>query len=278
MEQREREDLLAIAVDAARRAGHLLVEARGRQPQAVSTKSSRTDMVTDVDRASEALIVAAITDGRPDDAIVGEEGSRREGSTGVSWTIDPLDGTTNYLYGIPAFGVSIAAEVGGETVVAVVHDPNRHETFSAVRGSGESCNGELVAVTDCHELGVALAGTGFSYEAPRRAEQARLLETVLPAVRDIRRVGAAALDLCWVAAGRLDAFFESGLQPWDRAAGELIASEAGAVVWELEVEPSPRLLTVASAPGIAAPLDRLLRHASRTAGRGVFRATRARPR
>ena len=206
------------------------MEGAGRVRTTVETKSTRTDMVTEMDRSSERLLVGVLQAARPDDAVLGEEGSASAGTSGVRWVVDPLDGTTNYLYGIPAWAVSVAAEVDGVSVVGVVHDPVHAETFTAVRGEGAWCNGAVLRVEGAADLATSLVGTGFSYDAARRGEQAALLARVLPSVRDIRRAGAAAMDLCWVALGRLDAFYERGLAPWDWAAGSLVAEEAGAVV------------------------------------------------
>jgi fructose-1,6-bisphosphatase/inositol monophosphatase family enzyme len=244
--------LLDLAVDLARRAGALLVDGQPRERTVVETKSSRTDMVTEMDAAAERLIVEGLRAARPADAILGEEGGEREGSSAVRWVVDPLDGTTNYLYGHPNFAVSIAAEVEGTTVVGVVLAPALDELFSAVRGSGARCNGAPISASDKAELATALIATGFSYQPEERREQARVLEHVLPRVRDVRRIGSAALDLCWVACGRFDGFYERGLQPWDLAAGELIAKEAGAVVTGGVGN------VVATAPGIAAEFRALL--------------------
>src|SRR4051794_10535137 len=194
----------------------------------VSTKSTATDMVTEMDHASEALIVAGLERLRPDDGILGEEGHDRTGTSGVRWVVDPLDGTTNYLYGFPSFAVSIAAQVEGRSVVGVVRDPVHDETFTAVIGRGSFVNGRPLSVTGAPSLATALVGTGFGYDRARRALQSEVLRHVLPNVRDIRRAGAAAIDVCWVAAGRLDAFYELGLAPWDWAAASLVAAEAGA--------------------------------------------------
>jgi myo-inositol-1(or 4)-monophosphatase len=222
--------LLGLAVDLARQAGTLLIEGLQRSRTEVHTKSSRTDMVTEMDLASQASIVDGLQRARPHDAVLGEEGAARDGTSGVRWVIDPLDGTTNYLYGFPSFAVSIAAELEGRAVVGVVHDPLHTETFTAIAGRGARRNGQRLAVGGATELATALVGTGFAYQAETRARQAAVLTRVLPSVRDIRRAGAAALDLCWVACRRLDAFYERGLAPWDRAAGGLVAAEAGAFV------------------------------------------------
>jgi myo-inositol-1(or 4)-monophosphatase len=220
----------------------------------VSTKSSPTDMVTEMDRAAEAHVDRVLAERRPDDALLGEEGTVRSGTSGIRWIVDPLDGTTNYLFGLPIYAVSVAAEADGQVVVGVVADPSRDETWTAVAGRGSTCNGRLLRLAGAaRPLSSALVATGFSYSRERRAAQAELLATVLPAVRDIRRLGAAALDLCWVASGRYDAFFERGLAPWDRAAGALIAAEAGAGVADLA---DGTLL--AAAPGLLSPLRRLI--------------------
>jgi myo-inositol-1(or 4)-monophosphatase len=252
------ETLLELAVDMAGRAGRLLLEEAPERADDVSTKSSRTDMVTAVDRASEALIVGTIEKERPDDGILGEEGSARTGTSGVRWVIDPLDGTTNYLYGYPVFAVSIGIEVDGSVRAGVVTDPSRDETFTAVAGQGARCNGRPIAVSGKDDLATALVGTGFAYAPDARGRQAAWLTRVLPTVRDIRRAGAASLDLCWVACGRLDAFYEQGLSPWDIAAGALIATEAGAEVTDFEGGPPRPGSVVAANPAIAAPLRSLL--------------------
>ena len=176
----------------------------------------------------------------------------------MRWFIDPIDGTTNYLYGLSGFGVSIAAEVNGEGAVGVVSDPLRGDLYSATRGAGATLNGSRIRVSAQADLSTALVGTGFSYDRFRRARQAEVLTAVLPEVRDIRRFGAASLDLCLVAAGRLDAYYERGLSPWDYAAGVLIASEAGARLGDLDGGPPSTAFTLASAVGIFDPLRDLL--------------------
>lgn len=226
--------LLDLAVDIARDAGALLLDGWADVRTTVETKSTRTDMVTEMDRASERLIASALRAARPDDAVLGEEGTSSSGSTGVRWVVDPLDGTTNYLYGFPTWAVSIAAEVDGSAVVGVVHDPVHGETFTAVRGEGAWCNRAPLRVEGAVDLATALVATGFSYDAARRATQGATVAHVLPAVRDVRRAGAAALDFCWVALGRVDAYYESDVMPWDRAAGALVATEAGAAVGVLD--------------------------------------------
>lgn len=220
-------DLLAIAVDVAREAGALLRERAGTAHLA-GTKSSPTDAVTEVDRASEQLILSRIRTARPDDSVLGEEGASIEGTTGLRWVVDPLDGTVNYLYEHPTgWSISLAVEDEAGPLAGVVYDPARDETFTAARGRGALCNGRPITVSACSAAKDALIGTGFSYQSSRREEQARLLVGVLPRIRDIRRAGSAALDLCWVACGRLDGFYEMMLGPWDYAAGSLIVREAG---------------------------------------------------
>ncbi len=258
--------LLALAVDAARAAGALLLELRGRVHSTVATKSTATDMVSEADRASERLIVARLRAARPDDAVLGEEGGAQggarggtgRGASGVRWVIDPLDGTTNYLYGLPAFVVSIGGEVGGVPTVGVVYDPTRDELFTAIAGGGAYRDGRPIAVSGHTDLATALVGTGFAYEADQRAEQGRVVARVLPRVRDIRRSGAAAHDLCNVACGRLDAFYERGLQPWDLAAGELIVREAGGATGAIDGGPVAAGSVVAATPAILEPLRALL--------------------
>ena len=255
------DELLALATRLAADAGALLLEGLTRSRITVATKSSPTDVVTAFDRSSERLITDGLRLARPGDAILGEEGTDETGTTGVRWLVDPLDGTVNFLYGLPVFAVSIAAEVDGTVEVGVVAVPAHAETFTAVRGRGAWLDGARLRCTEATELTEALVGTGFSYRPERRVVQARMLATVLPAVRDIRRAGAAAVDLCWVGAGRLDAFYEHGLQPWDLAAGALVAAEAGAVVGDLDGGRPSSQLTIAAAPGIATAFCDLLRRA-----------------
>lgn len=193
-------------------------------------KSSPTDLVTEFDRWSERTIVEAITTRRPDDGFLGEEGASIEGSSGVTWLIDPIDGTTNFVYDLPGCSVSIAAASGGVVTAGVVHDLVRGERFRATLGGGATRDHRPITTSDRADLATALVATGFSYDAERRRAQATTLVHLLPAVRDIRRLGGAAVDLCALACGRVDAYYERGLSPWDSAAGALIAAEAGAVI------------------------------------------------
>ncbi len=224
--------LLDVAWYSGRLAGDMLLAGASAQLR-VTTKSSSTDVVTQMDTAAERLVAETVLDRRPDDGFLGEEGAARVGSTGVRWIVDPLDGTVNYLYGLPGWAVSIAAEVDGEVEAAVVDVPRLAETFVAVRGAGSFVVSETqvrrLQRSTPRDLGRCLVATGFGYAAQRRAAQARVLDLVLPSVRDIRRAGAAAVDLCWAGAGRVDCYYERGLNPWDLAAGLLVATEAGLV-------------------------------------------------
>jgi myo-inositol-1(or 4)-monophosphatase len=252
-------ELRRLATDVASEAGELLLGLVHETRTDVTTKSTGTDMVSEMDRASEDLIVSRILAARPDDAVVGEEGAHRPGSTPVRWVVDPLDGTTNYLYRLPGWSVSVGAEVDGAPAVGAVVVPSHGDTFSAATGLGATCNGRPVRLAPRPPpIAEALVGTGFAYDPRVRAQQAAFLVDLLPRVRDVRRVGAAAADLCALADGRLDAYFESGLAPWDRCAGGVIAREAGAVVEEIEDHPLPGLLTVATHPGIRDEFRQLL--------------------
>lgn len=261
-------ELATLAADIAEDAAGLVQDRRtGRFRSA--TKTSATDLVTDVDRVAEARIVARLSDARPDDGVNGEEGASRRGISGVVWHIDPIDGTTNFVYGLPGYAVSIAAQVDHAVVAGAVVDAMRAETFTAWQGGGARCNGEPIRCTSETDLSQALVATGFSYLPDRRARQAEVLTRVLPAVRDIRRLGAASTDLCAVACGRVDAFYERGLQRWDDAAGCLIAVEAGAVVGDLTSPGDPERgadadglrFTLAATPDVFRALRDLLRAA-----------------
>jgi myo-inositol-1(or 4)-monophosphatase len=223
-------ELADLAIRAATRAGERLAELAPRHRdlgEAAISKSSQSDVVTTADLESEAIIMEILLGERPDDAVLAEESSGRRGTSPVTWIVDPLDGTTNFVYGFGSFAVSIAARDGDRVVAGVVHDPIANETFVAALGAGATRNGVPLVPNQPPSLAMALVGTGFGYRPSQRAAQGRLLPALLPAVRDIRRGGSAALDCCSVAAGRLDAYFEAGLSPWDFAAGLLIATEAG---------------------------------------------------
>ena len=249
--------LLDLATDLARRAGALALEMRAGV-ETLETKSSPTDVVTAADQAVERLLSEAIRQARPDDGLLGEEGASDEGTSGLRWVIDPIDGTVNYLYGIPHWAVSIGVEDAEGTVAGVVLDPSKGELWQAVRGSGSTLNGRPLRCSSVTALDQALVATGFGYDARRRSAQASLLPTMLPAVRDIRRIGAGALDLCAVAAGRVDGYYEQGLSPWDLSAGRLIATEAGARVEGLHGRVAAHALVLAAAPGVFAALHDLL--------------------
>ncbi|GGS51776.1 putative inositol-1-monophosphatase SuhB [Streptomyces daghestanicus] len=256
-------ELLEIAREAARRAGELLRDGRPADLAVAATKSSPIDVVTEMDIAAEKLITTCIADRRPDDGFLGEEGAASPGTSGVRWVIDPLDGTVNYLYGLPTWSVSIAAEQDGETVVGVVAVPMRGETFHAVRGGGAHATGawpgeRRLACRPAPPLDQALVSTGFNYVTAVRTHQAEVARQLIPRLRDVRRGGSAAIDLCDLAAGRLDGYYERGLHPWDRAAGDLIAREAGALTGGRPGERPTDDLTVAATPGVFEPLQRLL--------------------
>jgi myo-inositol-1(or 4)-monophosphatase len=209
----------------------------GRPPEGLDSKSSDTDMVSDADREAERSISELLAAERPEDGLLAEEGSSGAGKSGRRWIVDPLDGTVNFLYGLPAWAVSVALEDEHGLAAGVVFDPLREEMFRALRGGGAELNGRTLRVPSRGALERAMVATGFSYEAPRRERQAQVMARLLPRVRDIRRAGAAALDLAWLAAGRVDAFYERGLQHWDWAAGQLLVCEAGGVVEHLPGDP-----------------------------------------
>jgi len=261
---------MTVAIDAARAAGRQLIESFEGEATGVDAKSSHTDLVSDADRESETVIVSGIRWAFPEDAIVAEEGTLERGGSGRTWYIDPLDGTINYLYGVPHWAVVLCLADAEGALVGVVYDPVRDELFSAERGRGAwvSRGGgaprelRTTAVTD---LASALVATGFAYVKEDRQEQARILTRVLGEVRDLRRYGSAALDLSWVGAGRFDAYFESVDKPWDWMAGALIVREAGGRVTELPQARSGHPHIVASAPGVHDALVALLKRAVQVA-------------
>lgn len=247
-------ELAGAALRAGQAAAGLLADAVGRPRTQVEIKSSATDMVSEVDRGAEELVMGILAELRPDDGLLGEEGASKPGTTGIRWVVDPLDGTTNFLFGIPQFSVSIAAEIDERPVVGVVIDPSRQETWAARLGGGARCNGIPCRVASGRStLPTALVATGFGYASERRAWQARVAATVIPRVRDLRRFGSAALDLCWVAGGRVDAYYEWGLSPWDLSAGRVICNEAGG-----RVDVLPPHTVVAATPELFGPLVDLL--------------------
>ena len=247
------DELLAVAVSVAGEAAELARESRSAAIQDVGTKSTMTDVVTAADLAVEELVRSRLAASRPGEPVFGEETGGAAGEPGkVCWVVDPIDGTVNYLYGFPWYAVSLAAQVDGVSVAAAVVEPATGRTWTAVRGGGSWCDGVPLRVSAASRLELSLVATGFPYQAERRAKQAVGVAALLPKVRDIRRAGAASLDLCAVAAGWVDGYFEHGLSRWDWAGGALIAEEAGAVVRlpgasdELDED-----FTFCAAPGIA---------------------------
>lgn len=257
------DELLHLARDLALAAGR--EHAAGRHgPLHVQSKSSPTDLVSQVDRRAEEVIVRGLAAARPNDGVLAEEGSVAEGSSGVRWLIDPLDGTTNYVYGYPASSVSIAAEIGGVPQVGVVFDPSGGSPghlYEAVGGRGATRDGRPIAVRPHTALATALVATGFSYDAVQRGRQATALTHILPRIRDIRRAGSAALDLCRVADGQVDAYWELDLNPWDYAAGSVIARAAGAEVRMLPAAHGRGPAVVAAPPALLPALLGLLAEA-----------------
>jgi myo-inositol-1(or 4)-monophosphatase len=222
------EELLALAVEVAGEAAALVRERRADGVTVADTKSSAVDVVTEVDRASEDLVRRRLLAARPDDAILGEEGGSTDGGSGVRWIVDPIDGTVNFLYGVPHYAVSIAAEVDGSVVAGVVADVAHGTTYTATAGGGAHRDGVPLAVRGPAPMSERLVMTGFGYDAGLRGIQAAAVARMLPRVRDIRRLGSCALDLCHVGEGVADAYVEEGVSPWDHAAGALVAVEAGA--------------------------------------------------
>jgi len=224
----ETEEILELALTIARSAGELLMNRPASWE--LTSKTTAIDIATQMDHASEKLIVDAIQAARPDDGIIGEEGTSRVSRSGLTWVIDPVDGTVNYFYGLPGWNISIAVKDEIGTLVGVVHAPTLTSTWHATRTGGAFFNGVTVACNNPVELNRALVATGFAYEVSDRHNQIEIVNHLLPRIRDIRRIGAAATDLCMVATGMIDGYVETGLKEWDLAAGSLIAREAGAVV------------------------------------------------
>jgi myo-inositol-1(or 4)-monophosphatase len=239
------DELLDLALRVAREAGELVRSRREDGVRVAATKSSVTDVVTDADRASEALILQRVLTARPDDGILGEEGSDMSGSSGVRWIVDPIDGTVNYFLGLPQYAVSIGVEVGGAVEVGVVLNAATGDEYAAVRGRGATGNGRPIAVRQPRPLERAVVSTGFNYELAVRERQAAAVARLVVRVADIRRFGSCSLDLCALASGQSDGYVEEGCMPWDDAAGGLIAQEAGAVV-EVMAGASGRRLVVAA--------------------------------
>jgi myo-inositol-1(or 4)-monophosphatase len=256
--------LLDLAVATAREAATLVARGRATAAQHVDVKSSPVDVVTAVDTASEDLVVSRLLAARPDDGLLGEEGTARPGTSGVRWVIDPIDGTVNFLYDLPAYAVSIAAEVDGEVRAGVVLNVATGELFTATAGGGAHLvspgRPEPVRLTGSRPVSLeqTLVATGFGYRVEQRRAQGAVVAELLPRVRDIRRYGSSALDLCSVAAGRVDAYYELDLKPWDHAAGALIAAEAGLVVTGLPGSAFAQPMAIAVAESVAGPFVDLL--------------------
>jgi myo-inositol-1(or 4)-monophosphatase len=265
-------ELLALARAIAIEAGELAGRRRVEGVAVAATKSTVVDIVTEADREVEALIRDRILDARPDDGILGEEGGSTAGTSGITWVVDPIDGTVNYLYGIPHYAVSIAVvegdpdPTGWTDVAGCVHNPATGETFTAAVGEGAFCGTRAIQVSAPVDLGQALIATGFAYASATRAMQGELIARLLPRVRDIRRQGTASLDLCFVADGRVDAYFERTLSPWDHAAGAVIAREAGARVTGWGGSAPSRDLLIAAHPQMAELIETTLVELGQTPG------------
>lgn len=247
-------ELLEIAMDTARKAGELLIN----RPENfdINQKSSARDFATHMDHASEKLIVAALLNARPDDGIIGEEGATRESKSGITWVIDPIDGTVNYFYNLPGWNISIAAKDSEGVIVGVVFAPTLSSIWHAGRGQGAFLNNRPIRVSEVDSLPESLIATGFSYDSQERVRQAEKVAHLIPLVRDIRRIGAAAVDLCHVASGAVDGYFESGLKEWDLAAGGLIAREAGALVTGRGGAPAGGAMVIAAGANLHPLLSR----------------------
>jgi myo-inositol-1(or 4)-monophosphatase len=252
------QELLAVAVEVTRAAARLAADLRTEGVSGVATKSTATDVVTAADTATERYVRDALRRLRPGDMVLGEETGQSTGTGTVRWILDPIDGTVNYLYGIPQYAVSLAAEHDGVVVAGVVRHVVSGEEWTAVRGGGAYRDGYRLTGSAATDLSQALVATGFGYAADRRAHQAAVLARLMPRIRDIRRFGSAALDLCFAAEGRVDAYFEKGLNLWDHAAGGLIAAEAGLLVTGLAGAPPGPDLLLAAPPGIHAALHDVL--------------------
>jgi myo-inositol-1(or 4)-monophosphatase len=251
-------ELLGVARDAARAGAAELSGRFGHRQRGIQVKSSPTDLVSDADVAAEQAIRRVLREQAPEDAVLGEEGGETGGSGELRWVIDPLDGTINFLFNVPQFAVSVACEDRHGAVVGVVVDPLRDECFSATRSGVPECNGVPITASERQQLSTALVATGFAYDADIRAHQAAVLNRILPRVRDIRRAGAAALDLVWCASGRYDAYYERGVKVWDYAAGALIAARAGVTVPTLQASDDGPAGLLAAPPALLDELQRLV--------------------
>jgi myo-inositol-1(or 4)-monophosphatase len=255
----EARDLLALATEIAAEAAVVVERFAAERTYAIETKSSPTDLVTEADREAEALIVGRILAARPNDGLLGEEGALAQGSSGVRWLIDPIDGTTNFVYGVPAYSVSIGVERGGQMIAGVVHDVALKEAYTASLGAGAHRNGRPIGVSEKTDLSSSLWGIGFAYDRLRRGNQANFYDRVLTHIRDVRRMGSAALDLCRVACGQLDGYFEFQLNPWDIAAGGIIVREAGGITTGFHGHTFEDGYVLATNPALAAPMAAVLK-------------------
>jgi myo-inositol-1(or 4)-monophosphatase len=254
-ESHSQQDLLELAVSLARDAGALLLERfEDGGERALASKSTPTDLVSDADLSSERLIRERLAEARPQDGFLGEEGGGHDGSSGLTWVIDPLDGTVNFLFSIPQWCVSVAVADDRGSLVGAIFDPCRNELFSAARDGVPTLNGSPIAASDRADLASAMVATGFAYDANVRAAQAEVFSRLIPRVRDIRRLGSAALDLAWTATGRYDAYFERTVKPWDIAAGTLVCERVGLAVMDLPERESLPFGVLAAVQALAEPL------------------------
>jgi myo-inositol-1(or 4)-monophosphatase len=266
-----RDELLKIAVQVARQAADTARRMRADGISGVATKSTATDVVTAADRAVEREAVATLREARPGDAVLGEEygdadGAEPGGADTVRWILDPIDGTVNYLYGLPHYAVSLAAEVGGEVVAGVVRNAVTGDEWTATLGGGAYREGRRLRASAETDLGKALVATGFGYDPARRSHQAGVLSRLIPYIRDIRRFGVASIDLCLAAEGSVDAYYEKGLNLWDHAAGGLVATESGLRVEGLAGAGAGADLVIAAPPALFGPLHDHLRQLDAAGG------------
>lgn len=257
--------LRLIAESLAREAGDMALSGRKSGPLTATTKSSPIDMVTKFDKASETLITEGLAKVRPDDSIIGEEGAAKQGTSGITWHIDPIDGTTNFYFDLPMWAVSIGAVDEHGPLAGAVYVPALGEMFSGARTEGSTLNGMPISVRHNNDIADALVCTGYSYLISERKVHAKRVADIVMKVRDIRRLGAAAVDLCFVACGRLDAYFEEHLNSWDLIAGQVIATEAGAVFSDYVGNAVTPAQVLAATPGVHADLIHLIA----TSGHGV---------
>lgn len=250
--------LRQIAESLAREAGDMALRGRKSGPLTATTKSSPIDMVTQFDKASEAMITKGLTALRPEDSIIGEEGASKEGTSGITWHIDPIDGTTNFYFDLPMWAVSIGAVDEHGPLAGAVYVPALGEMFSGARSEGATMNGEPISVRANDDIADALVCTGYSYLISEREVHAKRVANIVMKVRDLRRFGAAAVDLCFVASGRLDVYFEEHLNSWDLIAGQVIATEAGAIITDYVGNPVTPSQVLASTPGVHADFIRLI--------------------